>query len=553
MFITVQNLTNTTISCDVGLLGPFQAITVSWDSRKAEKAAANLQDLESKGWIAVYIQADSAQDQKLVAGTVGIAPGSVYLVSQATAAPITLWVDPVSGNDKNLGSQSMPYKTVQKALDAIPQVVRHPCTINVRAGTVAESIYDNHTYAVGSAFSAGITVYGYDLATPTLASGALTGTLGSAPASGLTWSATIGSNWTSGDLLGKFIQVTSGAFNGRLYPIAGNGTATVDLPSNSSSLNGATFNVVTLGTTVTKSASGSMSFLVSNVSGSTSNGFTIQRLNLNGGGFYGAYLNSGTLQIMECWVDTGTFAGVQILQPTCHFTGNRSYVNNHGSNIGISMGGDAGTIFTGAFVINGGANGISATGNVTSWGMSGSGHTVVQGTTSVGVFFKSGPFMSSFSTQKWVIRNNTGKGIAFESGCKALLQFMEVTGNSSHGIWLRGDDYVQGLNSLNLIHCTITGNGGDGIRVETPHNAITLSGSTVVSSNTGVGVNLVSVAGQISASHNSVYLDSTVTMATNGNDLSVDGTNFSTVAALRAASGKYLNDAVGLYNRLAAQ
>jgi hypothetical protein len=66
----------------------------------------------------------------------------------ATTAPMTLWVDPVKGNNYSNNGLSIdsPFKTLQWAMDTIPQNVRHPCVINFRAGTSSETVFDQHSY-----------------------------------------------------------------------------------------------------------------------------------------------------------------------------------------------------------------------------------------------------------------------------------------------------------------------------------------------------------------------------------------------------------------------
>ncbi|MDF2570490.1 MAG: hypothetical protein K0R55_2094 [Sporomusa sp.] len=57
-----------------------------------------------------------------------------------TTADITYYVA-TTGNDSNDGLTSgTAFKTIQKAIDSIPQIVNHTVTINVAAGTYAESV-----------------------------------------------------------------------------------------------------------------------------------------------------------------------------------------------------------------------------------------------------------------------------------------------------------------------------------------------------------------------------------------------------------------------------
>lgn len=477
-----------------------------------------------------------------------LAPGSM-----STTANTTLWVDPVNGIDSNTGlSSGVPLQHLQFAMDAIPTVVRHQYTINFRAGTAAETVLDNHFYASNSTFGAGITIFGFDLTTPSI-TGSTSGTLGTAPSSGATWNGSPGVNWTAHALKGMFVSLTSGGDSGRLYPIADNSTTTLDLPTYRTQLNGATFNIVTLSGTISVAGGGDMSVLASN-SGDQS-GLTIQRMNIQSSSFYGLYVNTGQATLTESWVDTGSFTGVFAFGSKSNVNLTRTYVNNnHGGNTGVTTNNAENVTFAAA-VIDSGAYGVRDQGNgpVSQIGFGSSGHLIVQNTTTAGMYFTAGPlFMSSFQTTKPIIRNNTGVGVRLEGHSNILAQYWEVTGNTSHGIQYMSSDNTVSHNSLNCFNCTVSNNGGDGIRVESSHNALQLT-STTISSNTGVGVDLIQVAGFIPSSHNEVFLDTNCAMSSNGHDLSVDGTNFSTIANLRAQSGKFIIDASSLFNRLSAQ
>src|SRR4051812_44329143 len=63
--------------------------------------------------------------------------------SPVTTATMTLWVDAAAGSDTTGdGTSSLPYASIGKAMSSIPMFVRHACTINVKAGTYAETVYD---------------------------------------------------------------------------------------------------------------------------------------------------------------------------------------------------------------------------------------------------------------------------------------------------------------------------------------------------------------------------------------------------------------------------
>lgn len=64
----------------------------------------------------------------------------VYNVPQKTKANINLYVDSASGMDSNEGSAEKPFKTIQRAVNSVPQVVNHGVLITVASGTYAETI-----------------------------------------------------------------------------------------------------------------------------------------------------------------------------------------------------------------------------------------------------------------------------------------------------------------------------------------------------------------------------------------------------------------------------
>ncbi|OAS17154.1 hypothetical protein [Paenibacillus oryzisoli] len=64
----------------------------------------------------------------------------IYNVPQKTTAAMTLYVDGTNGADNNDGSSGMPFKTIQRAIDSIPQIVNHPINVFVAAGTYVEDV-----------------------------------------------------------------------------------------------------------------------------------------------------------------------------------------------------------------------------------------------------------------------------------------------------------------------------------------------------------------------------------------------------------------------------
>lgn len=82
---------------------------------------------------------DFALVSDLTAHLADTAPHSSY-VPLKTTSNITLYVDATTGNDANPGTSVQPLKTIQAAINKIPQIVNHAVVINVMAGTYNEDI-----------------------------------------------------------------------------------------------------------------------------------------------------------------------------------------------------------------------------------------------------------------------------------------------------------------------------------------------------------------------------------------------------------------------------
>lgn len=81
-------------------------------------------------------QAD--QDARISAAE--ILARQIYNVPQKTTAAMNLYVDGTNGADSNDGSAGKPFKTIQRAINSVPQIVNHVVTVNVAAGTYAEDL-----------------------------------------------------------------------------------------------------------------------------------------------------------------------------------------------------------------------------------------------------------------------------------------------------------------------------------------------------------------------------------------------------------------------------
>lgn len=54
--------------------------------------------------------------------------------ANATTSTVNLYVNPSTGNDSNIGTSVLPFKTIQKAIDSLPSVVVHDTIINLADG-----------------------------------------------------------------------------------------------------------------------------------------------------------------------------------------------------------------------------------------------------------------------------------------------------------------------------------------------------------------------------------------------------------------------------------
>ncbi|MDU0203831.1 right-handed parallel beta-helix repeat-containing protein [Paenibacillus sp. MAH-36] len=62
-----------------------------------------------------------------------------YNVPQKTTTDMTVYVDATNGADNNDGSKGKPFKTINKAISIVPQIVNHTVRVNVATGTYAET------------------------------------------------------------------------------------------------------------------------------------------------------------------------------------------------------------------------------------------------------------------------------------------------------------------------------------------------------------------------------------------------------------------------------
>lgn len=181
-----------------------------------------------------------------------VAGGSISKTSvqAATTAALTFYVDPAGSNANTCTASgaSGACATLAGALARVPNVLRHNVTINVAAGA-----YGVPFAVSGFQINSGVTL-------------AITGTMSAVvpatgTASGTTTSAAGGSasgpanvtdslqTWTTSNLVGKYINFTSGALAGQAFPITANTATVITFASNTSAGTGSTYTLIEPGST----------------------------------------------------------------------------------------------------------------------------------------------------------------------------------------------------------------------------------------------------------------------------------------------------------------
>ncbi len=144
-----------------------------------------------------------------------------------TQATRTFYVDP-TGNNANActASGTAACATLSGVFAKLPPRIVHAQTINVAAGTYTDQVLLNDIDV-----NAAITITGPALANVTPATGSATGTLTTVSNTNPAVMTDSGQAWTTNNLLGQWLVMTSGTQNGQLRVIATNTATTVTLAS----------------------------------------------------------------------------------------------------------------------------------------------------------------------------------------------------------------------------------------------------------------------------------------------------------------------------------
>lgn len=210
---------------------------------------------------------------QLMVGDGGIVLSNGQIVT-ATSAAMTLYVDP-TGSDSNActANGASACLTLNGVFAKLPSFIRHNVTINVAAGTYGAATLKNISIDQGVT----LTITG-TLAPATVTTGSTTGTITSVTAG----SATAGpqsvvdssQSWTSSDLHGKLLTLTSGAQSGQSFPIDTNTATALTIPRGTALATGVTYSIQA----PTSLLSGTV--LLQNISGSGT--ITLQRFGTSG-------------------------------------------------------------------------------------------------------------------------------------------------------------------------------------------------------------------------------------------------------------------------------
>lgn len=144
----------------------------------------------------------------------------------ATTASLTVYVDQ-AGSDSNPGSLALPVRTVQRALDLVPKLIRHPVVVSIGTGSFTGSMVQGFTIAPATAVGgAWLTIQGAmsGATLSTINSGTVSAaTVGSAFTLGWgTLTASNSPNWATNEARGMIVAITSGTGAGQVRVIKGN-------------------------------------------------------------------------------------------------------------------------------------------------------------------------------------------------------------------------------------------------------------------------------------------------------------------------------------------
>jgi hypothetical protein len=211
--------------------------------------------------IEFYVQADNnyIETGRTMSANVFTSTGNITLAVTTAGSDIPVATRPskIAAGDYS----TIPYLTIQAAINALPNVLKnaHTATINVGAGTFAgfqiDSTIQGNTVTVAGTRATSTPVTGPDSGVAT-AGGVRTLTLAAA-------------GWTVDDLVGRYLNITAGTGSGNTLIIAANTADTITTADALTMAVGSTFTLQDLATVITPGWSGSYGVSVYHVYGKT--------------------------------------------------------------------------------------------------------------------------------------------------------------------------------------------------------------------------------------------------------------------------------------------
>lgn len=493
--------------------------------------------------------------------------GLVSYSALSTSANVTYWVDAAAGSDNNSGlASNASFATINKALSLLPSEIGHTITINIKAGTYAETI----NLSKFSSFLSGtpqITFVGQDWVTPTLTTGSTTGTFDSSFA-GLSDTFTAkctGANWTVDELKGKYIRVTGLTVGSTNYwPIASNTANTITLPlpvdGKAAALAGTwtskVFNIFEQGVKIVAPSPGTHNATSGLISmGNVPTRFDNISINHTGFAFgvnIGQVRAGQSFSMLQCKITSQTTVSATALNLAGSTTLQRCYLSGQGATTfrGIFISTTSPSVASnGSFnagVIDGctnqnaiqisGNSGFNFGGVIQNCANSGIVHSGTSGTINESGNAHNSYLMMKNVTQPAIridggadyIAENTAQGTRYFINCGAGIQFNSTSKNSNANL----RDFI-------FDNCTTAVNiGGRNISID-------LSGSTIKDSTTAVNFSTTAKFSRF----NQVRVSSTTQMTNCTNEFLIDGAANTTLTSLRANSNKDITESLTL-NRL---
>jgi len=299
-----------------------------------------------------------------------------YVQNETTEA-IQLYVETTGDDNSDDGSQQFPFATVQATLNSLPKRIRHPVRIDIGLGTFPGYNPAGFDFLAAESVSAGgyIAIYG-SWKSPTLTSGTESGTATSGTAGSSTTFGTLvdsTQSWTTNELEGLQLEITSGTGSGQIVTIASNTSTTITVVGVWTAPTGtSTYSIRDYGTTISPAINlpASATTAASVTAGSavlvhTNNAFVgndyiqIFRQNLAGAATSISVRGGGGVGVMNCKLSSTGTPRINVAN-TAQLRVRNCYSSHTGSAFHMIVGGTdnfaSGTVFNSFF--RGGGTGI---------------------------------------------------------------------------------------------------------------------------------------------------------------------------------------------------